>query len=98
MYHDLCPTLNRVKVWDGQREEYSRSRWRETFERLHLKTEDEGLTWFRTLFTAVSESEFLTGKVPPRNPGQSPWKADLEWLLRPQNFRKVIEEKYWNRA
>lgn len=98
LYHELCPTLDRVKTWTGARESYSRQRWRETAERLKFTTEEELLGWFREMFECVAMSDFLTGKVPPRGADSVPFKADLEWLLRPKNFPKIIEGRYWNRA
>lgn len=97
LYHDLCPTLDRVKTWNGARPGYARGRWRETFERLNLKTEDEGLAWFREFFEAVAESPWLTGKIPSRDADKEPFVADLEWLLRPKNFAKTIEGRYWRK-
>lgn len=98
LYHELCPTLDRVKTWTGTRESYSRSRWRETAERLKYTTEAELLGWFREMFECVAMSDFLTGKTAPRDANSTPFKADLEWLLRPKNFPKVIEGRYWNRT
>jgi hypothetical protein len=35
----------------------------------------------------VAESDLLCGR-------KGEWRADLEWLLRPENFLKVIEGRY----
>lgn len=93
-YHEILPTLDGVRTWKGHREEHSRCRWRETFERLpELKTEADGVQWFRELFQSVKERPWLMGKVPPRD-GGPPFRADLEWLLRPKNFAKLLDGKW----
>ena len=55
--------------------------------------EAAGIEWWRTFFSFVAESKFLTGKTPARE-GKPPFVADLEWLIKPSNFVKVIEGRY----
>jgi len=88
LYHQELPMLRRVKAWNGTRQEYLRARWREDPER-------QTLEWWTVFFRMVKESDFLTGKSPPAD-GRKPFQADLEWLVRPQNFIKVLEGKYEN--
>ena len=38
----------------------------------------------------AGESDFLNGK------NDKAWKADFEWIMRPQNFVKIMEGKYKN--
>lgn len=42
----------------------------------------------------------MLGKVPPRNPGQKPWRADFDFLVSPMGAAKVLEGKYdgWTEA
>jgi hypothetical protein len=42
------------------------------------------------VFQLVSQSDFLTG-VNDRG-----WKADFDWIIKPQNFYKILEGKYSN--
>lgn len=83
LYHEILPTLPRVEVWNDTRRKLLRQRWRE----------NPSLESWEGYFRHVAESRFLTGKAPPRN-GSPPFVADLEWLIRPQNFAKVVEGKY----
>ncbi|RLA93087.1 MAG: hypothetical protein DRG83_21535, partial [Deltaproteobacteria bacterium] len=86
LYHEILPELPRVMGWKGTREQYLRTRWREDPQR-------QDLGWWREFFQKVRESDFLMGRVPPRN-GDRPFMADLEWLVRPNNFLKVLEGRY----
>jgi hypothetical protein len=86
LYHEVLPELRRVRVWNGQREKYLRARWKEDPKR-------QDLDWWKGLFEYVRKSPFLMGLVDSNN-GRAPFQADLEWLVRPSNFNKVIEGKY----
>lgn len=85
-YHALLPTCTPVKVWNEQRRKLLRQRWRESTTRQHVE-------WWQKFFGYVAKSEFLTGRSPAAA-GRDPFLADLEWLVRPQNFAKVIEGKF----
>ena len=86
LYHEVLPVLPRVREWNKARQAYLRGRWKENPDR-------QSLDWWRDFFGYVAESDFLCGRVPGRN-GSPPFQADLEWLVRPNNFIKVIEGKY----
>jgi len=83
LYHEILPALNPVKEWTDDRQKMLRSRWRE-------KKERQNLDWWRYYFGYVGESDFLMGRA-------GDFMADLEWLIRPKNFVKVIEGRYHNR-
>lgn len=93
LYHELLPVCRKVASWNETRQALMRARWREHAKREGYKTEEQGLEAWRTFFAFVSKSAFLTGQSAGRN-GQAPFVADLEWLIRPSNFVKVIEGKY----
>lgn len=88
LYHEILPELARVKVWDEARQGYLRKRWREDRKR-------QSLDWWRRFFTAVRSSPFLMGEVSARD--RTPFNCTLEWLIKPANFRKVIEGYYSER-
>lgn len=83
LYHEILPSLNPVKEWTEDRQKMLRSRWRE-------KAERQSLGWWRYYFGYVGESDFLMGRA-------GDFMADLEWLIRPKNFVKVIEGRYHSR-
>jgi hypothetical protein len=41
------------------------------------------------VFRNISESDYLNGKIVS-------WKADFDWVLKPDNFIKILENKYKN--
>lgn len=95
LYHQHLPTLRRVEIWNDTRKGFLRQRWREVAEELskekQIKPQDV-LDWFAEFFQHISTSKFLTGRVNDKS-GRS-FAADLEWILRPSNFAKIIEGKY----
>jgi uncharacterized protein YdaU (DUF1376 family) len=95
LYHRHLPTLRRVEIWNEARKGFLRQRWREVAEELskdkQIQPEDV-LDWFSEFFQHINSSKFLTGKVNDKS-GRS-FAADLEWILRPSNFAKIIEGKY----
>lgn len=95
LYHQHLPTLRRVEVWNETRKGYLRQRWREVAEELS-KTKpiehSDVLNWFAEFFQHIGTSKFLTGRVNDKS-GRS-FAADLEWILRPSNFAKIVEGKY----
>lgn len=97
-YHELLPDHPRVVQWTDSRQALLRKRWRE----LAVYDAKRGKAWpdtaagvarFRKFFTFVGESRFLTGRTKATG-DRPPFVADLEWLLRPTNFLKVVEGKF----
>lgn len=86
MYHSLCPDLPRVKVLNDTRKRLLRARWRQY----------PDFRFWESFFKRVHESDFLNGRLSLRD-DKPPFIADLEWLVRPSNFAKVLEGKYDNR-
>ena len=95
LYHLKLPTLRKVEVWNDARKGYLRQRWRDVSKELALEkpiqTEDV-LLWWSDFFTHIGQSKFLTGRVNDKS-GRA-FTADLEWILKPSNFAKIIEGKY----
>jgi hypothetical protein len=99
MYHELLPTCRKVKIWNRGREAMLRARWRE-----HSKpngsgegyaTVEAGLAWWRAeFFGRAARSPFLTGRAAPTGGRSQPFVASLTWLLKPENFAKVLEDHY----
>lgn len=81
----MLPELTRMRSWEGDRQTLLRSRWREDKSR-------QNLDWWRGFFGTVRRSPFLLGQEASGD--RAPFLADLEWLIRPKNFRKVLEGKY----
>lgn len=92
LFHEVLPELPRVLIWNKTREGYLRARWKERAVLDNWKSEDEGIEFFRGFFDYVRKSKFLMGKVSGN--GKRPFECELEWLLRPNNWVKVLEGKY----
>jgi len=95
LYHQNLPTLRKVEVWNETRKGYLRQRWREVAAELAEQkpiTGQDVLTWWADFFTHVGTSKFLTGRVNDKS-GRS-FVADLEWIIKPTNFCKIVEGKY----
>ena len=95
LYHQWLPTLRKVEVWNATRQGYLRQRWREVAEELAQDKQIETahvLNWWGEFFQHIGKSKFLTGKVNSKD-GRA-FTADLEWILKPSNFAKIVEGKY----
>lgn len=92
LYHQHLPTLRKVEVWNAARQGYLRQRWREVASEMKQPSNDEMLNWWAGFFQHINKSKFLTGKVNSKD-GRS-FVADLEWIIKPSNFAKIIEGKY----
>jgi uncharacterized protein YdaU (DUF1376 family) len=95
LYHFHLPTLRRVEVWNATRQGYLRQRWREVAAELAgsktIVTADV-LNWWADFFQHIGKSKFLTGRIQHKD-GRA-FAADLEWIIKPTNFAKIIEGKY----
>jgi hypothetical protein len=81
LYHETLPELRRVKCMTNTREKMLKSRWRENPAR-------QSLDWWRKLFRYIKTCDFLMGRVKPE------FQVDLGWIIKPENFAKIIEGKY----
>ncbi len=82
LYHDvLGDKLPAVRVWTDARKKFLRGRWKEN-------KEQQSLAWWKKFFEYVRKCPHLMGD------NDRGWCADLEWLVRPNNFPKVIEGRY----
>lgn len=86
IYHEVLPACQKVVDWNKTRSALLRARWNEDPKRQNLE-------WWRKYLTYVGESKFLTGRVEPKSDAL-PFMVDLEWVIRPTNFSKIIEGKY----
>ena len=83
--------------WAGARADHLRARWRETAVLKKWPDQAAGIAYFRKLFGYVGQSQFLTGKTKTRDGGR-PFVIELEWLVKPTSWAKVIEGKYHQEA
>ncbi len=103
LYHVKLPTLtkHRYELWkESAGAEALRQRWkwllhpdtRREDKTRYATTASEALEWFSLFFEKVSESDFLSGR-------NGVWpKCDLTWLMKRENFMKVVQGNYENKG
>ena len=79
-------------------------RWKEGFKILRdrgtkagqvlYSNKDEGIVWWGQFFKFLRNSEFLMGEGAPNPKTGKPFDPDLDWILRKDNFTKILEYKY----
>lgn len=55
---------------------------------------DNDMEQWRAYCQRIAASEFLTGRAPPGPDRDKPFKADIDWVLKPANLAKIVEGKY----
>jgi hypothetical protein len=85
-------------LWRGARQQNLGLRWREVIVDLQRKQKPSdraaGMRYFRKLFGWIGQSAYLTGRAPTPSPGRRPFVIELAWLVKHENWVKVIEGKY----
>jgi hypothetical protein len=89
LYAKHIPVGIQPKVWNETRQSALRARWREDKKR-------QSLQWWEELFVYISKSDFLMGKVSSKD--KRPFEISLDWICKSENFLKIIEGKYENKA
>jgi DNA-binding transcriptional regulator YhcF (GntR family) len=86
------------ELWQGKNADAMRARWRWVLTaktragKRYAVTEAEAVDWFSRFFAYVSRSDFLTGR-------SGKWtNCDLGWLMKADNFAKVVQGNYENRG
>jgi uncharacterized protein YdaU (DUF1376 family) len=97
LYAKHLPMLTQPRVWEGKRADLMRARWQRCAKACEAwpgySTQADGIAFWDQFFAGVAESKTLTDGI-PRREGNGVWKPDLPWLLKAENFAKVIEGKY----
>ncbi len=100
MFVDAAPDMPRPRVesWDGTKALAMQARWkfiltarRDGNGARYATSEAEALQWFDRFFRKVGASDFLSGRGGARK------SFNLAWLMKKENFDKVLENAYDNR-
>ena len=95
MFADVLPELPQPRTWEGTREKNLAARWKWVMDDLKKKgkeqTKEAGLDFFRRMFGYIKESDFLMGR-------NASWSADLGWIVKGENFSKIIDGNYENKV
>lgn len=96
LYAKHLPELAQPRVWDGTRQEAMRARWRQCAKPSAFgsgyRTREDGLAFWDKFFAHVAATPKLAKGIP--YPDGRRWEPDLPWLIKAENFAKVIEGKY----
>ncbi|MFM7010863.1 MAG: hypothetical protein ACKO0Z_16330 [Betaproteobacteria bacterium] len=97
LFSEKLPELPQPRIWNGVREKNLSSRWRWVIDDLAKKgkpsDKQAGIDFFGRMFSYIRSSDFLMG----RGPGS--WGAcSLGWIVKPENFAKIIEGQYENKS
>ena len=99
IFAEQLPELPQPKpeLWEGQRAKNLSARWKwcltakKRSGARYATTKAEALDFFRRYFGYVAKSDFLTGR-------DGRWAGcDLAWLVKADNFAKVLQGNYENR-
>lgn len=83
--------LPRVMVVSDSRKRAIAGRWREVLSDHDIRKAPDpraaALEWWEWFFGYVASSRFLTG-------ADKDWRADIDFLMNPQKFARVVEGAY----
>ena len=85
LWAEKLPAAVQPREWTPARSTALKARWRE-------KKNRQSLDWWARLFGYISESDFLMGRV--NTPGRRPFELSMDWLLKQENFVRVLEGRY----
>ena len=88
LYAEHLPMGIQPRSWDGARASALKTRWKENEKR-------QSVEWWGDFFVYISQSDFLTGKASSKD--RRPFEIDLPWILKAENFNKIIDGKYENK-
>jgi uncharacterized protein YdaU (DUF1376 family) len=94
VYDEICTDLPRTRtLTDGR----VKALWARREERIREGKPAGELGYWRGFFAEVHASDFLCGRTSPAD-GRASWRANFDWLMRPNNFAKMIEGCYSGRG
>ncbi len=95
LWKEHLPHLAQPRTWEGSRAQSLRARWAQAAKKSVFSegysTAEGGLKWWKSFFEYIAEETKLAdgfeteGRV---------WKPDLPWVLKADNFAKIIDGKY----
>ena len=97
LYAKSLPDHPQPRIWEGVRVRDLAARWKWLLSNKrqdgtpYATDKESALEFFDRFFAYVAKSDFLTGRA-------GKWQADLPWLVKSENFAKVISGNYENRG
>ena len=95
LYAEILPELPQVRKWEGTRAKNLKARWSWVLADLKAKgkpfDKSAGLDFFRRMFGYIHKSDFMMGR-------SGGFSCSLPWIVNHENFTKIIEGNYENKA
>jgi uncharacterized protein YdaU (DUF1376 family) len=96
LYKKHLSHLAQPRVWEGTRAAHLRARWVQaakpsSYSPNGYKTRSAGLEWWDGFFGYIANETKLTNGFETNG---RVWRPDLEWIVNPANFAKIIDGKY----
>jgi hypothetical protein len=98
LYAKHLPELPYPRIWEGERQNAMRARWRWVLTakqkngQPYATDEASAVAWFDRFFAYAAKSDFLSGR-------NGKWSGcDLGWLVKAENFAKVVQGNYENKG
>lgn len=85
LWAEKLPSAIQPREWTPARSQALKTRWRE-------KRNRQNLDWWSKFFEYVGKSDFLMGRASTGS--RKPFELSIDWLLKQENFVKVIEGRY----
>ena len=82
-YREQLPECPQIRLWPKTSKKYLQARWREDPER-------QSIDYWEALFKYIRKSKFLLGD------NQRGWVVDLSWIVKAENFAKIVNGRYHN--
>lgn len=96
-YHEILPSLPRVRLMDDDRRKGIRERWQWVLKSSkpdgspRAENADQALEWFKAYFERAGENDFLMGRT-QRGGDHKNWKPDIDYLMTTKGLKQVIEK------
>ena len=98
LYHRLMPDNPKIIKLTDERKANIKARWIEASKGIgklfKYSNVSDGLGQWEIFFEICGNSEFLTGRSPPKIAGERPFIADIDFIFNKNKFLKILENKY----
>lgn len=95
LYAEHLPELPQPRIWEGVRQKNLAARWKWVITDLKKRGKpcgkEDGLDFFLRMFGYISHSDHLMGR-------SGSWSCSLDWIVGAENFAKIIQGNYDNKA
>lgn len=87
LYQDRCSRLPNLRVIPDKTKSAISARWRQD-------SKFQSIDFWTGFFDYCNDNKFLSGQSNPRPGSNKPFRADLNWMVKPEPFANIINEKY----